>query len=387
MYWSLFALAVAAFGIGTTEFVIMGLLPEVARDLGVSTPDAGMLVSAYAIGVAVGAPILAIITAKWPRKLALIGLMCVFIVGNMLCALAPDYAFLMGARVFTAFCHAAFFGIGAVVASELVPPSKRASAVALMFTGLTVANILGVPFGTMLGHELGWRATFWVVVAIGVLAVLALVSWIPRKIPMRGTGILGEFRALLNWQVQLALLISTISSVSLFSVLTYIAYILRDVTGFSIEATSGVLLLFGVGITIGGLSGGRLADWKLMPALAGLYLTIVVVLAAFSWTSHYAIPTLITVFIWGIACFAIGPGAQVRIMDKALTAPNLASTLNQGAFNLGNATGAWLGGLMIAAGVPFDKLPLLGSFVALIGLGVVLLSASLDRRTPTPVPA
>ncbi|EOA03979.1 arabinose efflux permease [Herbaspirillum frisingense GSF30] len=383
MNWPLFALAVAAFGIGTTEFVIMGLLPDVARDLGVSAPAAGMLVSGYALGVAAGAPILAILTAKWPRKQALVGLMCLFILGNVLCAVAPNYVFLMVARVVTAFCHAAFFGIGSVVAAELVSPQKRAQAVALMFTGLTVANILGVPLGTAFGHAAGWRSTFGVVTGIGVLAAIMLWAMLPRKIPMQGGNIFQEFRSIIDTRVQLSLLTSTLASISMFSVITYIAYILLDVTGFTTQQESWVLLLFGAGITVGGLVGGKLADWKLMPVMCAVFLCIAIVLGLFSFTSHYKWPTLVTMFAWGAFAFAVVPGAQIRVLDTARGAPNLASTLNQGAFNLGNATGAWVGGLAISAGLPLTDLPLIGSVFALLGLATVAFSASLDKRVRT----
>ena len=377
----LLALAAAAFGIGTTEFVIMGLLPDVALDLGVSTPSAGMLVSGYAIGVVIGAPVLAVLTARLPRKPALIGLMTLFILGNALCALAPTYGLLMAARVVTAFCHAAFFCIGAVVAVDLVPREKRAQAMALMFTGLTFANVLGVPLGTALGQAAGWRATFWVVTLIGVLAALALVAWLPSRLPLqKGGSLVSEFRSLAKPPVQLALLISTLGSISLFTVFTYIAYILRDVTGFSAASTSWVLLLFGLGITVGGLAGGRLADWRLLPALGGLFAALAVVLAAFSWTSHFQTATLVTIFIWGALSFATVPATQMRVIDQAHKAPNLASTLNQGAFNLGNALGAWVGGTMIGAGLPLTMLPLVGAGVALLALGAVVVSMALDRR-------
>ncbi|EHP41612.1 arabinose efflux permease [Cupriavidus basilensis OR16] len=285
-----------------------------------------MLVSGYAIGVAVGAPILAILTNKWPRKTALVGLMGLFIVGNALCALAPNYALLMAARVVTAFCHAAFFGIGAVVAAELVPREKRAQAVALMFTGLTVANVLGVPFGTAFGHLMGWRSTFWAVTVIGVAAAAALVAWLPKAIPMQAGSILREFRSIGAAQVQLALLISTLASVSMFTVFTYIAYILRDVTGFTAQQESMVLLLFGAGITVGGLAGGKLADWKLMPALASLLAAVAVVQLVFSWTSHFPVPTLFTLFVWGMVSFAVvfrrGPSGCRMLPATFLRAPH-----------------------------------------------------------------
>ncbi len=378
----LLALAAAAFGIGTTEFVIMGLLPEVAQDFGVSAPRAGLLVSGYAIGVTIGAPILAVLTARLPRKRALIALMGVFVVGNALCALAPGYELLMAARVITAFCHAAFFGIGAVVAADLVPREKRAQAMALMFTGLTVANVLGVPAGTALGQVAGWRSTFWAVTAIGLAAMAALAAWLPARLPLPSGSIFREFRAVATLPVQAALLISTLSSISLFVVFTYIAYILRDVTGFSAPATSWVLLLFGVGITGGGLIGGRLADWRVLPAMAGALVVLALLLVVFSFTSRFQIATLVTMVLWGAATFAVVPGVQMRVIDQARGAPNLASTLNQGAFNFGNATGAWLGGVIIGAGVPLTRLPLVGAAVALLGLAMVGVSALLDRRVP-----
>ncbi|WP_202594237.1 MFS transporter [Frateuria defendens] len=381
MYLPLFALAAAAFGIGTTEFVIMGLLPEVAADLHVTAQAAGMLVSGYALGVAAGAPVLAVLTARWPRRRALLSLVGMFIAGNVLCALAPSYALLMGARVVTAFCHAAFFGIGAVVAADLVPREKRAQAVAVMFTGLTLANVLGVPFGTALGQWAGWRTTFWAVAAIGLLALLALQLWLPRRLPLPAAGkLLREFRSLLGLRVQMALLISTLASVSMFAVFTYIAYILREVTGFAASAESWVLLLFGGGITVGGLLGGRLADWRLMRAMAGLFAAIALVMLLFAYTSHFQAATLVTLFVWGVVSFAVVPAAQVYVLDQASEAPNLASTLNQGAFNLGNATGAWLGGLVIGNGLPLTDLPLLGAGVSVLALAVVLYSALLGRR-------
>lgn len=382
----LLSLSAAAFGIGTTEFVIMGLLPDVAADLNVSAQSAGMLVSGYALGVAVGAPILAILTARWPRRAALLALITLFTLGNALCALAPGYNTLMVARVITAFCHAAFFGIGAVVAAQLVPPNRRAQAVAIMFTGLTLANVLGVPFGTALGQWLGWRATFWAVVLIGLAALTALWHWLPRSIAMTASGgLVREFRSLARPQVQLALLISTLSSVSLFSVFTYIAYILRDVSGWPTSDHSWILLIFGTGITVGGLLGGRLADWRLLPAIGISLAAVIVVLTLFTWTSQSPIPTLLTLFVWGVASFSVGPGTQTRVIDTAREAPNVASTINQGAFNLGNATGAWLGGMMIGAGVSLTRLPLLGAAIAVLALLALLLSIFLERREARPV--
>ena len=376
----LFALAVAAFGIGTTEFVILGLLPEVAQDLAVTIPAAGMLVSAYALGVAVGGPILAVATARLPRKTTLAWLMALFILGNVGCALAPNYQWLMIARVATAFCHAAFFGIGAVVAGSVVEPHKRAQAMSLMFAGLPLANVLGVPLGTLMGQHLGWRSTFWAVAVIGVLAILAVLRWVPNLRHTLSGSALGEFRVLRNKQVWLALALSVVASTSMFTVFTYIAPILRDVTGVSPQNVSGVLLLCGVGLTIGNLLGGRLADWRLMPSLIGIFSVLAVVLAAFHFTSAWLWPSVATVVLWGLVSFSAGTPLQARVISQAGDAPSLASTLNIGAFNLGNAIGAWLGGAVITAGGSLQSIPLVAACVTLCALALAVYVAWLDQR-------
>ncbi len=380
MPWSLIALAVAAFGIGTTEFVIMGLLPDLSRDLGVSIPASGMLVSGYALGVTFGAPLVAMATSGLPRKTTLLGLMGVFVLGNMACALAPSYTLLMLARVLTALCHGAFFGIGSVVAAGLVPARQRSRAIALMFSGLTLANVLGVPFGTALGQAAGWRATFWAIVPIGLAAALA-IAW---KVPAPPTGprprLIAEWAALARPQVLLAMGMSVLASASLFSVFTYITPILEVVTALSPHAVTLVLLVFGVGITIGNLLGGRLADWRMLPALIGALAALAVILTGFAWTSHSPVLAVITVLLWGVAGFAPGPSLQARVVDQASEAPNLAATLNQSAFNLGNASGAWIGGAALTAGLAYDTLPLVGAGVALVALVVAVVSLALDRR-------
>ena len=377
---ALLALAMASFGIGTTEFVIMGLLPNVASDLGVSIPRAGLLVSGYALGVTFGAPILAVATARLDRRRALLLLITIFILGNFLCAIAPSYGLLMAARIATAFCHGAFFGLGSVVAAQVVPVEKRAQAIALMFTGLTLANVLGVPLGTALGQAAGWRATFWVVTLIGLAAAGALAVCLPKHIEMRESSILREFNVLKNPQVLMVLGISVLASASLFSVFTYITPILEDVTGFSPHAVTLVLLLFGLGLTVGSTLGGKLADWKLLRSLLTFLVSIIVVQTIFAATMHSPIPAMITIFIWGVLAFAIVPPLQMLIVNRASDAPNLASTLNQGAFNLGNATGAWLGGMAIGAGASLGALPWVGVVMACGAFGLTLLSASLDRR-------
>jgi DHA1 family inner membrane transport protein len=380
---SLFALALAAFAIGTSEFVIMGLLPDLSRDLSVSIPQAGLLVTGYALGVVIGAPILAIATARLPRKAALLGLIGTYAIGNLLCAIAPTYTTLMAARVLTALCHGAFFGIGSVVAAQLVPWNKRGQAISIMFSGLTLANVLGVPAGTALGQAAGWRATFWVVVGIAVAATAA-IAWALPRLPKPAAGnLLGEFAVLRKSQVLLAMLISVLSSASLFSVFTYIAPMLENVTHLSPHAVSWLLLLFGVGITAGNFLGGRLADWRLMPSVAGAFVAVIATLAAFTYTLNYEWPAAVTLLIWGMLTFVVASPLQMRVVDSAPEAPNLVATLNQGAFNLGNASGAWLGGLAIGAGVTYASLPWLGAALGAAALALTALSMVLEYQ-PRP---
>lgn len=375
----LLALSLASFGIGTTEFVIMGLLPEVAADLGVSIPQAGLLVTGYAMGVVVGAPIVTALTNGLPRKATLIGLTTMFILGNFLCAVAPGYAFLMAARVVTAFCHGAYFGIGAVVAAGLVPKNQRARAMALMFAGLTIANILGVPAGTALGQAFGWRSTFWAVVVIGCVATGALVLWLPRGIPVTRGNLMAEVRVLANARVLLAMAASVAGSASLFAVFTYITPILRQVTGVSAHAVTWILVLFGVGITFGNFLGGRLADWRVMTTLIGAFGLLAAVLIAFAFAAPLPLPAAAVIFFWGMLSFAVVPPLQMRVVDSARGAPNLASSLNQGAFNLGNALGAWAGGVAISVGVSYQNLPWVGVVLALVAMAICLGTVRMDR--------
>jgi DHA1 family inner membrane transport protein len=304
----------------------------------------------------------------------------IFILGNLLCAIAPGYAVLMAARIVTAFCHGAFFGIGSVVAAGLVAPNRRAQAIALMFTGLTLANVLGVPLGTALGQAVGWRATFWAVTGIGVIAAIALAVCLPSKIEMQKASLVHEFTVLKNPQVLMVLGTSVLASASLFSTFTYITPILEDVTGFTPHAVTMVLLLFGLGLTVGSTIGGKLADWRPVQSLLSFLLAIVAILSVFAMTMHSEIPAMLTIFLWGVLAFAIVPPLQILIVNRASDAPNLASTLNQGAFNLGNATGAWLGGVAISAGAPLEALPWVGVLMACGAFGLTLLSASIERR-------
>jgi DHA1 family inner membrane transport protein len=380
----LLALAISAFAIGTTEFVIMGLLPQVAQDLAVPLPSAGLLVSGYALGVAVGAPLLAMVTSKMPRKVALQLLMAVFIIGNVLCAVAGNYTLLMTARVVTSFAHGSFFGIGAVVAASLVPQEKRASAIALMFTGLTLANVLGVPFGTFIGQEFGWRMAFWIVAGLGALSLGGVAVLVPNRHDSGPTGLGHEVRVLKEPQVWLALAMTVLGFGGVFVVFTYIAPILEQVSGFTPRGVTLILVIFGVGLTLGNTIGGKLADRALMPSLMGILVALAVVMAVFAKTSHSQIAAAVTVFVWGIAAFATVPPLQMRVVEKATAAPNLASTLNIGAFNVGNAGGAWLGGLVIGHGYALDMLPWVAAAVAVVALLLTWFAARLDAPSIVP---
>ncbi|KAA3448372.1 MFS transporter [Mesorhizobium sp. SARCC-RB16n] len=379
------ALAIASFCIGTTEFVIVGLLPEVAADLGVSVELAGLLVTGYALGVAFGAPIVAMATAHLPRKPVLVGLAALFVVGNLLCAMAPNYRLLMAARVFTAFGHGASFGIGSVVAASLVPRNKRASAIALMFAGLTLANILGVPAGTALGEAFGWQATFVAVAGIGLISVAAIAWLVPSDVTEpSGGGLRAEVRVLGKLQVWLAMLIAALTSASLFAVYTYIKPYLTDVSGLSTAAVIWVLLLFGAGMTIGNIIGGRLADWKLMPTVIATLLLMALLFVCFKQFGAIPRVAIGMVFLWGLLIFVAVPPLQIRVVEAASEGPNLAATLNQGAFNVGNAGGAWIGSVALSAGVSYANLPLVGAVLALLAVTVAVLSQALERRTVLP---
>ncbi|MGI4828618.1 MAG: MFS transporter [Janthinobacterium lividum] len=374
----LLALTAAAFGIGTSEFIIVGLLPTLARDFAISIPLAGTLVTAYALSVTFGSPFVALALGRVDRKRSLLFLMGLFALGNTCCALAPGFHLLLAARILTALCHGAFFGIGSVVAVDLVPREERAQAIALMFTGLTLANILGVPAGTALGLHFGWRATFWALVPIGILAIVALWRLLPYQ-PSQPTLLRQELRAVLRPPVLLVLLLSTLSSVSLFCVLTYIAPMLEAITHLAPGTVTWVLVLFGAGITVGNLLGGRLSDWRQMTAILGGYGALALVLFAMPFTLRHAVPAMIAVFFWGLVHFAAGAPLQPRVVEKANGA-NLAATLNQSAFNLGNALGASLGGLLLTRGVGYGTLPTVAGAVAAVTVLVGCLTLFVEQR-------
>ncbi|AZS71512.1 MFS transporter [Streptomyces lydicus] len=376
---ALLALAISAFGIGTTEFVMMGLLPNVADDLGTSVPTAGYLVSAYALGVVIGAPLLTALGSRIPRKRMLVWLMAVFTVGNLASALAPTFGLLIAGRLLAGLPHGAFFGVGAVVAARLVREGRQARAVATMFLGLTIANIIGVPAATLLGQQLGWRATFLIVAAIGLVAMASLARLVPPLPADERTGLGRELRALGNRQVLLGLLTTVFGFAGIFAVYSYLASMMTEVTGFAESSVPVVLALFGIGMTLGALAAGPLTDRALRPTLYGSLAALALVLTAFHFTAQVKWAALVTVVVIGAVGFLTTTPLQMLVMNKAQQAPTLAAASNQSAFNLANAGGAWVGGLALAAGWGWTSPTLVGAVLAALGLAVALVAGFLDR--------
>jgi MFS transporter, DHA1 family, inner membrane transport protein len=380
------ALTAGAFGIGTTEFIIMGLLLQVAADMQVSVSTAGLLISGYALGVFVGAPILTLVTRRMPRKAVLLGLMATFTFGNAACALAPDYGLLMAARILTSLAHGTFFGVGSVVATSLVTEDKRASAIATMFIGLTVATLLGVPFGAWFGLMLGWRAAFWAVTVIGVVAFAVLVVLIPGNVGgnENAASLREELAVIGRPQVLLGLAMTVFGFAGLFVVFTYVQPILTRLTGFSEAAVSPILLVFGIGLSIGNVAGGRLADRGLGPALIGTLASLALVLVGLAAVLPIKGLAVGFIFLLGIAAFATVAPLQLRVLESAGRAGRtLASSLNIAAFNLGNALGAWVGGLTIDRGFGLAALPLVAAAITAAGLLLALWSIHLHRPVPS----
>ncbi|MFE3634371.1 MFS transporter [Streptomyces cellostaticus] len=378
---ALLALAVGAFGIGTTEFVMMGLLPDVADDLHISIPAAGHLVSAYALGVVIGAPLLAAVTARMSRRRVLIALMVLFVAGNALSAAAPGNDALLAARFLSGLPHGAFFGVGAVVATNMVAPERKARSVSLMFLGLTVANIAGVPAATLMGQHLGWRATFLGVSAIGLAAIASLALLIPHdRTAAPTTGLRGELAALRSVPVWLALGTTVAGFGALFAAYSYITPMLTHAAGFAQADVTLLLALFGVGATAGNLLGGRLADHSLRGTLFGGLVSLAAVLALFPLLMRAEWSAALSVTLLGTAAFVTGSPLQLMVMEKAAAAPSLASSANQAAFNLANAGGAWIGGLALAAGFGVTSPAPAGAVLAVLGLGVAGVAYAVDRR-------
>ncbi|MGW1813242.1 MFS transporter [Streptomyces sp. NPDC002125] len=380
---ALLALAIGAFGIGTTEFVIMGLLPDVAADFQVSIPTAGFLVTGYALGVVLGAPLMTFLGTRVTRKRMLMLLMGLFIVGNVVSAIAPVFGVMLAGRVIASLAHGAFFGIGSVVAADLVAPEKKAGAIAMMFTGLTVANVVGVPLGTFIGQNFGWRITFLVVAALGVLGLLGVAKLIPEQPKAEGVRIRHELAAFRNVQVLLAMAMTVLGFGGVFAAITYITPMMTETAGYATSSVTWLLVLFGLGMVGGNLLGGKFADRHLMPMLYVSLGALAAVLALFTLTAHNKIAAAITIVLIGGLGFATVPPLQKRVLDQAAGAPTLASAVNIGAFNLGNALSAWLGGIVISAGLGYTAPNWVGAALAASALLLALLSGALERRTVT----
>ncbi|MFE6555161.1 MFS transporter [Streptomyces sp. NPDC057746] len=377
---ALLALAIGAFGLGTTEFIPTGLLPQIATDFHISIPTAGLLVTVYALGVVFGSPLMTALGTKMSRKRILLLLMALFVLGNLLSALAPDFGLMLAGRVVTSLAHGAYFGIGVVLATELVAPEKKANAIAITLTGLTVANVVGVPLGTYIGQAAGWRVTFTLVAALGVIALLALAKFVPAMPRPENVHLRHEIAALRNPQVPLAMAITVLGFGGVFAAITYIAPMMTWVAGFSEGSLTWLLILLGIGMVIGNLASGRLADRALMPMLYVALGGLAVVLALFTFTAHNKILAAITIMLVGAFGFATVPPLNKRVLDQAHGAPTLASALNVGAFNLGNALSAWLGGLVISAGFGYTAPNWVGALMAAAALGLALWSTALERR-------
>ena len=369
----LIALAIGAFGIGVTEFTPMGMLPLIAGDLGVSIPAAGLLVSAYALGVLIGAPIMTLGLSRVPRRALLVGLMGLFTLGNVLAAEADGYTMLMIARIVTSFNHGAFFGVGSVVAASIVPPERRAAAVAAMFSGLTIATIGGVPLAAWVGEVLGWRAAFWGIAGVGVTAMLALRLALPPLKVEGASDIRAELRVVARGPVLAALALTVLGASAMFTVFTYIVPILKTEAGASSMFVTAMLVVYGVGLTIGNWVGGKYGDRSVDRTLIVALLALIGLLVVFAFGMRWQVSAAVLIFLWGVASFAVVPPLQMRVMEKAHDAPNLASALNIGAFNLGNAIGAALGGAVIDARLGYPAVSIAGAGMAAVGLAMLLI--------------
>lgn len=379
----LLALFLAAFSFGTAEFVIAGVLPEVALGLGVSVPVAGFLISGYAAGIAIGGPLLTVATKKMNRKWLVVVLGAGFAVGQVLCAIAPNFEMMMLARIFVSVLHGAYFGMAFILASSIVPPERRGFAMALILSGLTVSNILGVPGGTAIGNAFGWRATFWAVALLGTLATLAIAIALPSTAGATASksSFRREFSVLGRQQIVTGLLIAVLVMIGQYSLFTYIAPLLLEVTGLAVELLPVLLLLYGVGSTIGVFIGGRLADWRLMPSLITILFLQALLFVALYFATPYPAVMAVAVVLWGGANFAFGSPLQSRLLMWAADAPSLTSALIPAGFNVGIAIGAILGATLLDRGFGYENLPLIGVVSLTLAASIATLSALLERQS------
>ncbi|WP_040029948.1 MFS transporter [Staphylococcus cohnii] len=376
---AIWMLAIGAFAIGMTEFVIMGLLPNIARDFDVSVSQAGQLITGYALGVAIGGPIIVMLTIKWNRKYLLLALMAIFIIGNFAASFSPNYGFMMTSRIITSLAHGSFFGIGSILAASMVKPEKRASAMALMFMGLSMSNILGVPFGTLIGQNFGWPMTFIIISIIGALALIGIIIFVPMKKETVKSSVLNELKILKEKRLWLTLAVTLFGFSSVFAYFTYISTVLIDVSHVQENLISYLLIIFGIGVTLGNVVGGKLADWNLNKALKMIFSVFILYFILLYFVQMNGLLMVAGIFFFGLIGFSMSPSLQYKSTLISQDAPTLASTLNQSAFNLGNALGAFIGGVVVT-NLPVASLSLIAPILTLIGLIFLFINIAVEKK-------
>lgn len=376
---AIWMLAIGAFAIGMTEFVIMGLLPNIARDFDVSVSQAGQLITGYALGVAIGGPIIVMLTIKWNRKYLLLALMAIFIVGNIAASFSPNYGFMMTSRIITSLAHGSFFGIGSILAASMVKPEKRASAMALMFMGLSMSNILGVPFGTLIGQNFGWPMTFIIISVIGALALIGIIIFVPMKKETVKSSVLNELKILKEKRLWLTLAVTLFGFSSVFAYFTYISTVLIDVSHVQENLISYLLIIFGIGVTLGNVVGGKLADWNLNKALKIIFSVFILYFILLYFVQMNGLLMVAGIFFFGLIGFSMSPSLQYKSTLISQDAPTLASTLNQSAFNLGNALGAFIGGVVVT-NLPVASLSLIAPILTVIGLIFLFINVAIEKK-------
>lgn len=376
---AIWMLAIGAFAIGMTEFVIMGLLPNIARDFDVTVSQAGQLITGYALGVAIGGPIIVMLTIKWNRKYLLIVLMGIFIIGNLTASFSPNYGFMMTSRIITSLAHGSFFGIGSILAASMVRPEKRASAMALMFMGLSMSNILGVPFGTLIGQNFGWPMTFIIISIIGALALIGIIIFVPMQRETIKSSVLNELQILKEKRLWLTLAVTLFGFSSVFAYFTYISTVLIDVSNVQENLISYLLIIFGIGVTLGNVVGGKLADWNLNKALKIIFIVFILYFILLYFVQMNSILMVAGIFFFGLIGFSMSPSLQFKSTLISQDVPTLASTLNQSAFNLGNALGAFIGGVVVT-NLPIASLSLIAPILTVIGLIFLLVSIRVEKK-------
>lgn len=376
---AIWMLAIGAFAIGMTEFVIMGLLPNIARDFDVSVSQAGQLITGYALGVAIGGPIIVMLTIKWNRKYLLLALMAIFIVGNIAASFSPNYGFMMTSRIITSLAHGSFFGIGSILAASMVKPEKRASAMALMFMGLSMSNILGVPFGTLIGQNFGWPMTFIIISVIVALALIGIIIFVPMKKETVKSSVLNELKILKEKRLWLTLAVTLFGFSSVFAYFTYISTVLIDVSHVQENLISYLLIIFGIGVTLGNVVGGKLADWNLNKALKIIFSVFILYFILLYFVQMNGLLMVAGIFFFGLIGFSMSPSLQYKSTLISQDAPTLASTLNQSAFNLGNALGAFIGGVVVT-NLPVASLSLIAPILTVIGLIFLFINIAIEKK-------